>query len=468
MDELDLAFAGVARQAQLVRSKEVSPRELVELSLKRIERYDGELNSFRSVYAERAIEEAKAAGRKLRSKLPRPLLGVPVAIKDGFDVAGDVTTHGTAAYGAPAAADSEVVRRVREAGAIVVGKTHLPALAAMCTTESAAFGMTRNPWDTARTTGGSSGGSASAVAAGLVPAALASDGAGSIRIPAAFCGLVGLKPQRDRISLAPAANHWHGLTVAGWETRSVADSALMLDVTSGAAVNDTRAAPPPDRPFAEFAAASPGKLRIAYSLAVPPGLLGVQIDDDVRAALLETVEMLRALGHEVEERDPAYGLAFTPTLIRMMSGLADDTAALPHPERLERRARSWARSGRLLRAALPWALGKEQATATRLNEIFGSFDVLMTPVTACPAFELGRWDGRGPTWTLSGMARLVPWPGIWNQTGQPAASVPAGFTGSGLPLAVQLVGRPNDEGTLLSLAGQLEAERRWTERRPPL
>src|SRR3954451_14550149 len=192
MDAQELAYAGVVRTAELIRSKEVSAREVVENSLARIERLDPALNAFRSIHAEHALEEAKGVTRRLRAKSPPPLLGVPVAIKDNFDVAGDVTTHGSNAYGEPAAHDSEVVRKVREAGAIVVGKTHLPELAALCTTESATFGLSRNPWNPERTTGGSSGGSAAAVAAGMVPAALASDGLGSIRIPAACCGVFGL------------------------------------------------------------------------------------------------------------------------------------------------------------------------------------------------------------------------------------------------------------------------------------
>ena len=466
VDELDLAYAGVIRQAELVRAKEVSARELVELSLSRIAKLDGELNCFRSVYAEQAIEDAKAAQRKLRGKEPPPLLGVPVAIKDNFDVAGDITTHGTAAYGAPARVDSEVVRRVRAAGAIVVGKTHLPALAAMATTESTAFGETRNPWNVTRSAGGSSGASAAAVAAGLVPAALASDGGGSIRIPAAFCGVFGLKPQRGRISLAPYASHWHGLSVAGWETRSVADSALMLDATSGAHEIDADTPHAPENSFLEAASTPPGQLRIAYSLEVPKGLVGVRIDDEVRSAVMQTVEIFRSLGHEVTERDPGYGLTMTSTTVRLLAGVADDADALPHPERLDRRTAAWARWGRALRPALPWALAQEAPNASRLGALFDQCDALITPLASMPAFELGRWDGRGPLWTLTGMAKVVPWPGMWNQTGQPAASVPAGFSASGLPLAVQVVGRQNGEGTILALAAQLEAERGWTDHRP--
>ena len=203
MQGSELAFAGIAHQAQLVREGEIFPRELVQLYLDRIARHDPELNSFRVVMAERALAEAEQAEARRSGGDTRPLLGVPIAIKDNVDIAGEVTTHGTGTYGPPAGEDAEVVKRLRAAGAIVIGKTTLPELAAHGFTESAAWGVTRNPWNLDRSPGGSSGGSATAVAAGLVGAAYASDGAGSIRIPAANCGLYGLKPQRGRVSLMP-------------------------------------------------------------------------------------------------------------------------------------------------------------------------------------------------------------------------------------------------------------------------
>src|SRR6478752_6545736 len=205
----ETAFAGAARQAEMVRAGEISPTELVRLHLGRISRLDPQLNAFRVVLAERALLEAEQAEARLRAGEERPLLGVPIALKDSVDLAGELTTYGTDGFPDPATADSEMVRRLREAGAIVVGKTQLPELAICGFTESATFGVTRNPWNPQRTPGGSSGGSAAAVAAGLVPIASASDGAGSIRIPASCCGVVGLKPQRGRISLAPDREHWN-------------------------------------------------------------------------------------------------------------------------------------------------------------------------------------------------------------------------------------------------------------------
>src|SRR3954468_10188684 len=249
MDPLELAYAGIARQAELIRAGEVSPVELVELYLGHIQRIDPRLNAFRIVFAERALAEARQAEGRAGAGGDRPLLGVPVAVKDNVDVAGEVTTMGSRAFGGPAAADAESVRRLRAAGAIVIGKTHLSELAIFPWTETAAWGQTFNPWADDRTAGGSSGGSGSAVAAGLVGAAYASDGGGSIRIPAAVHGLFGLKPQRGRVSLMPDAQHWHGLSQSGSVTRNVIDTALWLDAVAGPAEGDAHSAPAPDRPF---------------------------------------------------------------------------------------------------------------------------------------------------------------------------------------------------------------------------
>src|SRR3954452_17557566 len=308
VDNGDLAFAGLARQAELIRAGDVTSRELVELYLERIERLDPQINAFRVVMAQRALADAGQADARRRGDDDRPLLGVPVALKDNVDVAGEVTAHGTNAYGEPARDDAEIVKRLRAAGAVILGKTHMPELAIFPWTESATFGATRNPWELISTTGGSSGGSAAATAAGLAAAALASDGGGSIRIPAACCGLYGLKPQRGRVSLMPYREHWHGLSVLGSVTRSVADTALWLDVVSGRADGDVDVARAPATTFTEAAATPPGKQRIAFSFAAGP--LPVRLlKPEVRAAVESTAELLRSLGHTVEQHDPAYGFA---------------------------------------------------------------------------------------------------------------------------------------------------------------
>lgn len=288
----DLAFAGIARQAELLRAGEISSRALTGLYLDRIERFHQDLNAFRVVLADRALAEAEEADRRLAGREEGALLGVPLALKDTDDLAGEVTTIGTGAYDEPAIADAETVRRLRQAGAVIIGKTNLPELAICGFTESQTWGTTRNPWALDRTPGGSSGGSGAAVAAGLVGAASASDGAGSIRIPAAFCGLVGLKPQRGRVPLSPASEHWYGLTVNGSLTRSVLDTALYLDVVT-AGPPQPGSPPPPERPYAEQARTSPGRLRIAISSKPVRELAPPIVRYDVLAGLDDAAELLR-------------------------------------------------------------------------------------------------------------------------------------------------------------------------------
>ena len=466
MNAADLAFAGIARQAELIASGDVGSRELVDLYLDRIVRLDPRLNAFRIVLAESARAEADQADARRRAGQSRPLLGVPIAVKDNMDVAGELTPSGTRAHGGPATQDAEVVRRLRDAGAVIIGKTNVPELCIWPFTESATFGVTRNPWALERTTGGSSGGTAAAVAAGLVGAALGSDGGGSIRIPSAYCGLFGLKPQRGRVPLSPEPEHWHGLSVAGILTRRVLDTALFHDVIAQGGPGPQGPAAPPV-PFAESATTDPGRLRIAVSTSFPEGL-PIKLADETREGVDQTAQLLRSLGHAVAEHsvqfDQRLNLGFG---IRYLRGIHDDVVAMPHPERLERRTRSMGRAGgRIPLAALRWARANEAAIAARQVELLGDHDVLMMPTTATPPPEVGRFEGRGWTWTFTGVGRLVPYCPPWNFSGNPAASVPAGFDPQGLPRAVQLVGRPGDEATLISLAAQIERERPWADVRP--
>jgi amidase len=457
MEAADVAFAGVARQAELVRAGEVSSRELVELYLERIERLDPKLNAFRVVMGERALAEADQADARRRGDDERPLLGVPMAVKDNMDVAGEISANGGRSHGGPASEDNDLVRRLRQAGAVIVGKTHLPELAIMGVTESTTFGMTRNPWDTGRTTGGSSGGSGAAVAAGLVAGATASDGAGSIRIPAACCGIFGLKPQRDRVSLLPDREHWHGLSVYGFHSRRVEDTALLLDVTA-----DRR----PQRPFAQAATTPPGPLRVAVSFR---GTVPTRIHREVRRGVEEIADLLGSLGHEVVHSNPPLGDIGNSVIPRYFGGIAEEARRVAHPERLERRSKGYARMGAPYRGALMRRIRADEARhRERIGRLFENHDVLVTPVAATPPVEVGRWEGVGALRAFVGQLITYPFAAVWNATGQPAAAVPAGFTSDGLPLSVQLIGRPDDEATLLSVAGQIEAERPWADQRPPV
>jgi amidase len=450
MERDELAFAGVVRQAELIRAGEVSSRELVELFLERIERLDPELNAFRKVMAERALVDAQQADGRRGAGDDRPLLGVPIAVKDVEDVTGEVTRFGTDAFTKPAAQDSELVRRLRAAGAVVIGKTNTPELAIIGDTEGPAFGITRNPWNTDRSVGGSSGGSAAAVAAGLCPAATASDGAGSIRIPASNCGLVGLKPTRDRIPFSPEG-HWYGMSVAGFEARSARDIALLMAI--GAA----------DGSLQEAGATPVERLRVAVS-AKP--VMPLRVHADVRRVVDETAGRLRVLGHEVEESHPPYP-PLPRAVVRYLLGHAQDVDELvERPERLQRRTKGFARMGRALRPALGWALADDDTA--RMRPFFDGHDVLLTPVAAVPPLRAGEWEGLGAARTMLGQVLAYPFALEWNLTGQPSISVPAGQSGDGLPIGMQLVGRQGEEATLLGLAAQLEAELRWTDRRPPM
>jgi amidase len=467
LDAAELAFAGPLRQAELIRDGEISPRELVQVYLDRIERIDPQLNAFRIVLAERALTEAKQAGRR-KTTQERPLLGVPFAIKDNHDLTGEVTTHGTGAYDrTPAKEDAEIVRRLRAAGAIPIGKTLLPELAIWPFTESATWGVTRNPWDVDRTPAGSSGGSAAAVAAGLASFATASDGGGSIRLPAANCRLFGLKPQRGRVSLLPDAEHWHGLSVAGVHTVSVRDQAAIFDVIAGPAPGDADTPPAWERPLAEAAAAPPGKLRVAVATNAP--MPGVKLADACRRAVDETGGLLRSLGHEVTEHELDFGMIITTSFSpRYAHGIRQDIQRLPRPDRLERRTRAFKRLGALAEPFVQRARRLEAEYGPRLLGVFDDHDVVVTPMTARPPVEVMRWEGLGAPRAIDGIGRTYPYAAVWNVIGNPAASVPALLDDDGLPVAVQLVARPNDEPTVVSLAAQIESERPWSDTRPAI
>ncbi len=462
----ELAFAGPGALAALVRSRELAPRELVELFLARIELLDPRLGALRVTLADEALAAADALARA-GAEHAGPLAGVPVAIKDDLPVAGQCTTRGSRSYGPPQTADAEAVRRLRAAGAIPIAIANVPELMMFPWTASDANGITRNPWDPSRAPGGSSGGSAAAVAAGMVPAATGSDGAGSIRIPAACCGLVGMKPTRGRVSLAPAAEGWLGLTVLGALTRTVADSALMLDAIAGSIPGDADVAPAMHGTFVDAASREPGRLRVAISRKVPAGLIA-RLSSDQRLAWERTARLLSELGHDVCERDPNYGFAALELTQTYLRAIHETYVYLPDPARAERATRQMAAAGRLLvpsrrRDALR---AKRPRTTARILSLWNEFDVLLTPGLARTALPAEGGYGRPALLAFEQAARFTPWTPLFNLTGQPAIAIPAGIGADGLPLSVQLVGRHGAEDVLYSLAAQIAAAHPWSQRGP--
>ena len=382
-----------------------------------------------------------------------------------MDVAGLPTRFGCRGAFPPAAADSEAVRRLRAAGAVIVGKTNAGELGQWPFTEGPAYGATRNPWHTGHTPGGSSGGSAAAVAAGLVPVALGSDGAGSIRIPAAWTHLVGIKPQRGRISLHPQTEAFNGLTVLGPLARTVRDAALFLDVVAGSHPRD----PQQLKPLAavEAAGRDPGRLRVGVALKPPFTATRAPLHPEVRRAVTDVAEALARLGHRVEEAAPRYGLIGLGFVPRATAGVAELAALHPDPRLLDPRTRSALRHGGLLGgAALRLARAREHRQHRRLGALFDSYDVLLTPTTAAPPPRIGAFDGLGSWSTDTRMAAMCPYAWPWNVLGWPGVGVPAGFTGDGLPVGAQLLGPECGEEVLISPAAQLEDDRRWYELRP--
>jgi amidase len=458
----DIAFAGPAALAKLVRDRQVKPRELVELCLRRIEAIDPKLNAFRVTLADEALAQADAA-----QSSDGPLAGVPIAIKDDMPVRGQSVTRGSRSYGAPEPADGEVVRRLRAAGAIPIGITNVPELMIFPWTATAANGVTRNPWNLERTPGGSSGGSAAAVASGMVPCATGSDGGGSLRIPAACCGLVGMKPTRGRVSSQPAREGWLGLSVYGGLARTVADSALLLDVLHGALPGDVYEAPPFTGSYAQAAAIPPGRLRIATSRKLPPGFLA-RLSADQRGAWERMAALLTELGHEVIERDPAYGLAGIEFTQMWMRGIYEESRHAPDHSKLERSTRQLVAAGkRLVPDRRRERLLAARATRTAsVLELWQEVDVLLMPVLATTAIRAEGGYGKSAPLAMDRSARFMPFNPVFNLTGQPSIALPAGFGADGLPLSVQLAGRPGAEDLLYSLAGQIEAARPWAQHRP--
>jgi amidase len=473
----DLMFQSAGELAAMVRAGEVSSRELVETSYEAIERLNGDLNAFVTLCEERALAEAD----RVSADDERPLAGVPIAIKDLVAVTEGVrTTFGSAAMEdwVPDH-DSALVRRLRAAGAIIVGKTNLPEFGILPVSEPDLFGPCRNPWDPSRTTGGSSGGSACAVASGMVPIAHANDGGGSIRIPASCCGLVGLKPSRGRVSLAPDFTEFvGGIAIEGSVSRTVADTALVLDIIAGYEPGDPYWAPPPSAPFVEAVDRAPGTLRVALATAAP---LGIPVHEHCVGAAREAASLLESLGHEVSEAAPDWNdEGYIDNFIKIWTagtgeeihsygrirGRPLDTSKLePLTQQMLEIASSF--------SAVDYLRSLEylQRLARRIVSFWSDYDVLVTPTLAQPPIPIGALrpkEGEEPIKMLENSAGFVPLTPVFNVTGQPAISLPLSISPDGLPIGVQLVGPPAGEELLLSLSAQLEAARPWADRRPEL
>jgi amidase len=435
-----------------------SPVAVVEEALFRIEARNSELNAFSVVLANEAREQARFLDLGVGERRG-PLYGVPVAIKEELDVAGCVTTFGGLANSTPAATDGEVVRRLREAGAIVVGKTHMPEFGAWPYTESVAYGYTRNPWRTDVTPGGSSGGTAAAVAAGLVPIGMGGDGGGSIRVPAACCGLFGLKPQRGRVTTSPMPHLWWALGTVGPLSRTVLDSAIVYDVIRGNLPTDRWRAGEVGS-FVDATRREPGRLRIGWT--VKPVTKGVRPHPEHVAAVRDTARLLTELGHDVREIDPRYPdptAAFVP---QFFAGIRTEAADVEHYDRLERRTRETCRLGAWVTPrVIDFALRQTEKVSAKANRVFDGVDVLLTPSMAHRPPKVGVLDATGTVRAALKAMPAIAYAALWNLAGNPACSVPSATGSDGLPIGCQLVGRTDGEETLFSLAAQLEAARPW-------
>ena len=470
----ELMLRPAAELAELVRLGELSALELVDASLERIDALQPLLNAFVDV----AHEEARGAAAAIEPGDERPFAGVPVAVKNNRAVAGMRLTLGAALMADHAAVhDHNVTRRLRAAGFVVVGTTTLPEWGILPVTEGRRLGPTRNPWDTARTPGGSSGGSAAAVAAGMVPLAHGNDGGGSLRIPASCCGLVGLKPQRGRVSLAPEAGEGF-LAQDGILTRSVHETAQLLDVLAGPEPGDASWAPPPAEPFARAAARDPGRLRIGVTTLMP--LLEGELDPACERAALDAAALLGGLGHEVQEVQPPWrrpGLldlfthAFGPAVCTSVAAAGQLAGRDPREEDMEPLSwELWCTSKRIDAVQAALAGLALQAYARTIIRWAEPYDALLTPALAQPPLPIGALDSCGPdpAATFKRSGHFTPYTAICNVTGSPAISLPLYAHEDGLPLAVQLIGRPAQEGALLALAAQVEAAAPWADRRSAL
>jgi amidase len=461
--------------ATAIRSRQLSPVDVTNHYLGRIEELNAQVGAFYTVSAELAAEQALAAEKAVSAAreaaaLP-PLLGVPIPIKDLNMVAGVRQTFGSAVYEDYVASDDDyVVAAIRAAGAVITGKTATPEFGLPCYTETQIGPPARTPWDLSRSAGGSSGGAAAAVATRLAPAAQGSDGGGSIRIPSSVCGLFGLKPSRGRVSGGPIVPDLFGLATNGPIARTVADAALLLDVMSGNQVGDLYTQPPlPDgETFLGYARREPGKLRIGRTL-VPP-VEGAEVHPDCVAAYERASALLAELGHEVED----VTLPIGPDVVPFFETLwyAHATLAPIDPAREDRLlpfTRYMRERGLAVNAGeLIFAQAYLQIVLRPALAAMNTYDAILTPTLASPPAPVGYFTEVDPAENFERQKRFTPFTAAYNLSGQPAVNLPLHWNSGGLPIGVMLAGRIGDEGTLISLSAQLEQAHPWQDRRPPL
>jgi amidase len=465
-------FRPAMELASLVRSGELTATELVDGALRRIDELQPEINAFTHVAHESALEVAA----EIESGDPRPFAGVPIAVKDNRPVAGmPITLCSDLFADVVPQHDAYLVRRLREAGFVIVGKTALPEMGILPTTESRRFGPTRNPWNLDRTPGGSSGGSGAAVAAGMVPLAHGNDGGGSTRIPAACCGLVGLKGSRGRVSVGPDVGDSF-LVSDGVLTRTVAETAQLLDVLAGYEPGDATWAPAPEAAFAELAGREPGPLRVG--LALNPPLSEAEVDPACTEAARSAAQSLESLGHQVDEVTVPWGegdllTEFTRVWAPLISAQTMIGGLLRGREATQEDVEPltwlmWEKAHASHALDFVSAEGRMKALARAVVSFLAPYDLVVTPALARPPVPIGEIHGRGPDpwdhYRRSG--HFTPFTAVCNITGLPAISLPMFQDDDGLPLAVQLIGRPLGEGVLLAVASQLEQALPWADRRP--
>jgi amidase len=455
MNSVDRAFTPALQLAESIRAREVSPLEIVNLYLERIDRLNPELGSYFTVTADRAIELASSqteqlAGLNKSQELP-PFFGVPIGIKDLTPVAGVPCTYGTQALLGNISSYSEsVVWRIEAAGFNILGKTATSQIGSLPYTEAEGFPPARNPWNLDYTPGGSSGGSAAAVAAGLCAIAQGSDGGGSIRGPASCCGLVGIKPSRGRVSWAPVGDYLSGISANGPLARTVADAAALLDVISGYTTGDPYWIPDSNPTFLEASRQKPGKLRIAFSTDIPP--VG-EAEDICQQAVLETVKLLTDLGHDVEPGCPDFTGLIEPFIAIWQSGAAASGIPGPALEPMNR----WLLERTISAGEYLRAVNQMQVISRRIVGFFEKFDVLVLPTYLHSPIRVGEWADLSCEETLQ---RIINWIAPcppFNASGLPAIALPAILDNNGLPVGIQIIGRPAAEATLIGLAAQMEA-----------